>query len=186
MDILKTAINKTNSRARSIDTARNGLFSVVRESVDLIGGDAEMIKQYRKGIEAQRSTVFMMMKVVSDPLIRRLESCLPESYATLYELLKLNADIGEERFIELVETGVIDRETTKKRVTELRKEAKSATSSSNEFENGNASVADLDERRTPLTSDYDELIDRFESLEDSAREEFIAYVMTSLAKKEAA
>lgn len=186
MDILKTAINKTNSKARSIDTARNGLFSVVRESVDLIGGDAEMIKQYRKGIEAQRSTVFMMMKVVSDPLIRRLESYLPESYATLYELLKLNADIGDERFIELVETGVIDRETTKKRVIELRKEAKSATSYSDELESGNVSVADLEERRTPLTSDYDELIDRFESLEGGAREEFIAYVMNSLAKKEAA
>jgi len=172
-DVVKTAIEKTNSKARSVDRARNGLFKVVRESVDSIAGDVEMIKQYRKGIEAQRSTVFMMIKVASDPLIRRLESALPQSYATLYELLKLIADVDEERFINLVETGVIDRETTKNRVKELRDEAKGVT------------VANLDDYRKPTSSDYDELIDRFEALEGSAREEFIAYVMNSLAKKEA-
>ena len=106
-----------------------------------------------------------------DPLIRRWNQHSP-SRTRPSQLLKLIADVDEERFINLVETGVIDRETTKKRVKELRDEAKGAT------------VANLDDYRNPTSADYDELIDRFEALEGSAREDFIAYVMNSLAKKE--
>lgn len=193
---IEPAIQRTNKYATLCEKARNRLFEVVRESVSEIGDSVADMKIYRKGIkETHRSTVYVMITAASNKLLARFRSEMPDSYQTLYELHKLNCLVGDDRILELVESGEINAEMTKANVTRLRKSEKTKltetfeeNAATSRLENPEDAVTSQPETtKNVVTADFersdpvkistlDEIKSAFHDLDESTQKEFAAYI----------
>ena len=54
-----------------------------------------------------------MMKVASNKFLMKLEDQLPTSYQTLYEMTKLVDEVGEDRFLELLDLELLSNESSR-------------------------------------------------------------------------
>lgn len=133
--VVDKLVVKTNRAGDNVTKAQRKLFEVVRECVREMNGDKDELSAYKKGVkQSHRSTVFVMMKVASFELFNRLEDQLPKSYQTLYEMLKLANQVGEERFVELLDEGFLHNESTKANVAKCRKDEAVVTADTNTSE----------------------------------------------------
>ena len=194
--VVQRAIVRTNEFATKSELARNALFDVVREVVEQIGRKEGDLTAYRKGIEkTHRSTVYVMITAASNSLLTRFKSNLPESYQTLYELHKLNKLVGDDRFIGLIESGDIYSEMSKANVSSLRKlESNKIT----DFSKENTALTDLGNEDKVVSTDFDEVVSvkistfdemksAFYALDETAKTQFVSYVMSMTSQqKEAA
>ena len=196
-DIVQIRIDLTNDSADNLERAKSDLFRIVRESVLAFGNDLEQLKKYRRGIkDHHRSTVCVMIKAASNPILNRFSTKLPESYQTLYELHKLNSVIGDERFCELINDGAINPDVSKKRVTDLREQEskktndtfveKSACSEEEAIEPIATSKVEYSE---PMkVSTLEEMKSAYDALDPKTQLEFTNYIFSLLTsqQKEAA
>ena len=130
--VVDKLVVKTNRAGDNVTKAQRKLFEVVRECVREMNDDKDELSAYKKGVkQSHRSTVFVMMKVASFELFNRLEDQLPKSYQTLYEMQKLANQVGEERFVELLDEGFLHNESTKANVAKFRKDEAVVTADTN-------------------------------------------------------
>ena len=195
---IEPAIQRTNECAENLETARNRLFEVVRESVIELGDSTADLKHYRTGIKkSHRSTVYVMITAASNKLLTRFKNEMPASYQTLYELHKLNCFVGDDRTLELIESGEINAKMTKADVTRLRESEKTkltetseedaATSQDETPEDAATSQTETTDNVVGVTfesserikiSTLDEMKSAFHDLDESIQKEFAAYVAT--------
>ena len=194
--VVEKAIVRTNKFATKIEVAHNVLFDVVREVVMEIGKSKVDLTAYRSGIEkTHRSTVYVMITAASNSLLSQFKSKLPNSYQTLYELHKLNRAIGDDRFVELIESEEIHPEMSKANVTSLRKKESVKTT---DFSEENAATTGLGNEDNVVSADFervepvkistlDEMKSVFDALDENVKNEFAAYVgsLTSQQKEAA-
>lgn len=194
--VVQEAIDRTNEVATKLEVERNALFDVVRGIVEQIGKKRVDLTAYRKGIEeTHRSTVYVMITAASNPLLTRFKSKLPESYQTLYELHKLSKLVGDDRLIGLIESKDIHSKMSKADVTSLRKrESNKITDLSKE----KTALTDLGNEDNVVSTDHDEVVpvkistldemkSAFDALDETAKTQFAAYVMSLTSQqKEAA
>jgi len=195
-DIVETRIALTNESANNLESAKNDLFRIVRESVHAFVDNSDQLKRYRTGIHKHhRSTVFVMIKAASNPMLNRFSAKLPESYQTLYELHKLNSVIGDERFIELVDEGKINPDVSKKRVTDLRETESNKTTATSVETNACSEEGSIEpiaiskhEYSEPVkVSTFEEMKSAYDALDPQTKVEFTNYILSLTSQqKEAA
>ena len=154
--VLDELVSKTNKEGdtcvRSVNKAQRKFFEVVRECVREMDGNEKELKKYRKGLKAShKSTVTVMMKVSSNKFLMKLEDQLPTSYQTLYEMTKLVDEVGEDRFLELLDLELLSKESSKAQVTERRKVEKTLASST---EDEDVTTSDNEDNEEVKTVDH--------------------------------
>ena len=196
-DIVETRIALTNESANNLESAKNDLFRIVRESVHAFVDNSDQLKRYRTGIHKHhRSTVFVMIKAASNPMLNRFSAKLPESYQTLYELHKLNSVIGDERFCELINDGAINPDVSKKRVTNLREQESKRTTDlsvekstcSEEEAIEPVAISKVEHSEPIKVSTFEEMKSAYDALDPQTKVEFTNYIFSLLTsqQKEAA
>ena len=127
--LIKRLAKKTNSAGikceQKIQTAKRNYFEVVRSCVRELDNQETDIRKYLREIDkTHKSTVSVMINVAKSELLTKLKGDLPESYQSLYELLKLSREIGEDAFLRMVQEGQINRDMSKADATSIRKAKK--------------------------------------------------------------
>ena len=179
--VLDELVSKTNKAGdtcvRSINKAQRKFFDVVRECVREMDGNEKELKKYRKGLKtSHKSTVTVMMKVASNKFLMKLEDQLPTSYQTLYEMTKLVDEVGEDRFLELLDLELLSNESSKAQVTECRKKEKTLMSSSADEDVTTCDNEDNEEVKT-----VDHLTDEVLSLPENDRFTVVERVLETMS-----
>ena len=196
-EIVQIRIDLTNESADNLERASKDLFGIVRESVLAFGNDLDQLKEYKRGIkDHHRSTVYVMIKAASNPMLNRFSVKLPESYQTLYELHKLHGDIGDERFIKWIDEGKINPDVSKKRVTDLRDSENNKTTATSVEKNACSEEEPIEpiamskvEHSEPIkVSTLEEMKSAYDALDPKTQLEFTNYIFSLLTsqQKEAA
>ena len=125
-------VKKTKTKAKSVETAYNNLFSVVRDCVREMSGEKKLLAEYKKGLNdlSSRSAIFVMIKVAQNEKLDDVKEFLPSSYMTLYEILKLfenelNSDA--KALTDLINNEQLKTTSTKAEVLELRKNLRASS-----------------------------------------------------------
>lgn len=147
---LDKSLRLTNKTASKVESARKGLFRVVRIAVEGLSDNEHLLNEYKKRIvQKHRSTVYLMIKVASEPVLIKNKKKLPTSYQTLYECLKLLNEVEQAQFEELIDTKKLTSNSSKADVVKLRKAYKAKSS---EAEPGTTSYEKVLEMSMSLTS----------------------------------
>lgn len=125
LKFLDKSLRLTNKTASKVESARKGLFRVVRVAVEGLRDNEHLLNEYKKRIvQKHRSTVYLMIKVASEPVLIKNKKKLPTSYQTLYECLKLLKEVEKAQFEELIETEKLNQNSSKADVIKLRNASK--------------------------------------------------------------
>lgn len=84
--VVKAHIRKTNSAITSAKTAQGKIFTAVFAAYQELGNYTTEWKQYRSGIEADKSTIAKIVKIAQSEFVMSNLENLPYAFATLYQL----------------------------------------------------------------------------------------------------
>jgi len=186
VDALVVKTNKcADAVVKVVNKQERKLYECVRECVLELKGDKKSLKDYKKGVkQSHRSNVYVMVSVANSPLLVANEDKLPTSYQTLYECLKLLNDVGEETLLELLEEGLLNKESTKANVTKMRKDYASVTSTTTDDKTSVVAANDASVKDDVVVSKVAEVTDVVVSMSSTERLEFATNLAETLHKDE--
>jgi DNA replicative helicase MCM subunit Mcm2 (Cdc46/Mcm family) len=121
-------VKTTNEIIGSVKTYNKKLFDQVKQSYqDLyVEKNTKPWRKYKLDVELDESTINKIVKIVNNPTIMKFYDQLPGSWGTLSVLTTMN----ETDLIEVIESGRIKPNSTKKEVKEVRDEYQGKKSNS--------------------------------------------------------
>ena len=172
LKFLDKSLRLTNKTASKVESARKGLFRVVRIAVEGLRDNEHLLNVYKKRIvQKHRSTVYLMIKVASEPVLIKNKKELPTSYQTLYECLKLLKEVDKAQFEDLIEAKKLSQNSSKADVIKLRKIYK-------------AKLIDTESKEQSSTISYSEVLEATQSLSHSEKLNMLEYLIESLSDEE--
>ena len=185
VDALVVKTNKcADAVVKVVNKQERRLYECVRECVLELKGDEKLLKLYKKGVkQSHRSNVYVMVSVANSPLLVAYEDNLPTSYQTLYECLKLLKATSDETFLELLEEGLLNKESTKANVTKMRKDYAPVTSTSAD-DKTSVVTTDTPDELDVVVSKVEEVTNVVVSMSSNERLEFATKLTESLCKDE--
>jgi len=186
VDALVVKTNKcADAVVKVVNKQERRLYECVRECVLELKGDEKLLKLYKKGVkQSHRSNVYVMVSVANSPLLVANEDNLPTSYQTLYECLKLLNEVGEETLLELLEEGLLNKESTKANVTKMRKDYAPVTSTTTDDKTSVVAANDASVKDDVVVSKVAEVTDVVVSMSSTERLEFATNLAETLHKDE--
>jgi hypothetical protein len=184
VDALVVKTNKcADAVVKVVNKQERRLYECVRECVLELKGDEKLLKLYKKGVkQSHRSNVYVMVSVANSPLLVANEDNLPTSYQTLYECLKLLNEVGEETLLELLEEGLLNKESSKANVTKMRKDYAPVTSTTTDDKTSVVAANDASVKDDVVVSKVAEVTDVVVSMSSNERLQFATKLTETLCK----
>ena len=159
---IKKHIDLTNSAIKSAVKAQGKIFQRVYAAYEALGSSASAWKQYRKGVNADRSMINKVIKIANSEFVRENIEKLPLNFATLYSVAMMtgsaeNAPNHSVVLMDAIEKGEIGITSTLKEVKAVVGEEteKKETGSSNLVRYDLATIA---EEQQPMLEEALELL----------------------------